>query len=278
VVVPSSTTTGASAYDTATVTTLDTVTATGTVSYTYFTNGTCTGTGASAGPVTLTSSGAVPKSSTEGPPLAAGSYSFDASYLGDSNYLGSTSGCEPFTVGPGTGTTATVVVESGTAAGSSAYDTATVTTSDGVIATRTVSYLFFSSTSPTTNTCTGSSAPAGTVTLNTDGSVPNSTTTEGPLDAGYYAFEATYSGDSNYAGSTSICEPFTVHRSEVQAITSSATPAPTPTGRVAAISTPTTGSGPLPAVGWALGTILLLLGGGFLVARRRISTDQIEDV
>ena len=41
--------TGSSAYDTAAVATSDTITATGTVSYTFFTNGTCSGNGAPAG-------------------------------------------------------------------------------------------------------------------------------------------------------------------------------------------------------------------------------------
>ena len=70
--------TGASAYDTATVTGAGGVTPTGTVTYTFFTNNACTGTGVSAGTVTLTGAGAVPNSNTQGP-LAAGSYSFRAS-------------------------------------------------------------------------------------------------------------------------------------------------------------------------------------------------------
>ncbi len=86
----------ASAYDTATVTGSG-PTPTGTVTYTFFTNGACNGTGTSAGTVTLTSTGAVPNSNTEGP-LAAGSYSFRASYSGDSNYGPSTGACEPFNV------------------------------------------------------------------------------------------------------------------------------------------------------------------------------------
>src|SRR5262249_52609193 len=130
-------TTGASAYDTASVTTSDTIVATGTVSYTFFPNGACTaGTGTAAGTVSLTSTGAVPQSSTEGP-LKAGSYSFQAVYSGDSNYGKSTSPCEPFTVNSGTSSTATVVFDAGTKAawagtettGASAYDTATVTSS-----------------------------------------------------------------------------------------------------------------------------------------------------
>ena len=86
----------ASAYDASTVTGSG-PTPTGTVTYTFFTNGACTGTGSSAGTVTLTATGAVPNSNTEGP-LTAGSYGFQASYSGDANYIPSTGACEPFTV------------------------------------------------------------------------------------------------------------------------------------------------------------------------------------
>jgi len=204
-------TSGASAYDTATVTASGTVVATGTVSYTFYTNGDCSGAGSSAGTVTLTSTGAVPNSNTEGP-LAAGSYSFNATYSGDSNYNGSTSPCEPFSVAKGSSSIATIVLASTNVAGSrtaatgtSAYDTATVTTSDAIVATGTVTYTFF-----TNGVCSGTGSSAGTVTLTVAGAVPDSNREGPPLAAGSYSFNATYSGDSNYLGSTSPCEPFSV--------------------------------------------------------------------
>jgi uncharacterized repeat protein (TIGR01451 family) len=212
--------TGASAYDTAIVTPSDGITATGTVDYTFFTNGTCQGTGSAAGHVTLDGAGSVPHSSTE-TTLAAGSYSFQATYNGDSNYAGSTGDCEPFTVLKGTSQTATTVFDASTKAawagtektGASAYDTATVTPSDGITATGTVDYTFF-----TNGTCNGQGSAAGHVTLDGAGNVPNSET-EGPLAAGSYSFQATYSGDSNYAGSTGDCEPFTVLKGSSQTAT-----------------------------------------------------------
>jgi hypothetical protein len=199
---------GASAYDTATVTTSGSIVATGTVSYTFYSGGSCSGTGSAAGNVTLTSTGAIPNSNTKGP-LAPGSYSFRATYSGDPNYLGSISPCAPF--GVGLSSTATVVFDASTKMawsgteqnGASAYDTATVTTSGSIVATGTVSYTFF-----TNGACSGSGASAGTFTLTSTGGVPNSNT-EGPLVAGSYSFNTTYSGDSNYAGSTGPCEPFT---------------------------------------------------------------------
>lgn len=82
-----------SAFDTATITPVDGGNAVpnGTVSYKFFTNGTCNGNGASAGTGT--------QSSTESG-LAAGSYSFQAHYTaGEENIYPSASGqCEPFTI------------------------------------------------------------------------------------------------------------------------------------------------------------------------------------
>ena len=278
-------TTGASAYDTATVTTSDGSTPTGTVTYTFFPNGTCAAdTGASAGTVTLDSSGNVPQSNTEGP-LGAGSYAFEATYWivvpvvydGAINTAvepaGSTSACEPFSVRTGgvravtSTTTATTVIDAATKAawsgsettGASAYDTATVTTSDTVTATGTVAYSFFSN-----GTCAGTSGATDTVTVNADGTVPNSST-EGPLAGGSYAFQATYSGDSSYGGSTSACEPFSV-----------ATSTPTPAGAVAGITTPSTGAGST-AGGWGwLSLILVLVGGALLAGQWMIRRPKIK--
>jgi hypothetical protein len=161
--------------------------------------------------VTLTATGSVPKSGTKGP-LAAGSYAFQASYSGDGNYSGSTGPCEPFTVSGGTSKTATTVFDAATnsawsgteSPGASAYDTAAVTASGTVTPAGTVTYTFY-----TNGTCSGTGTSAGTVTLTATGAVPKSGT-EGPLAAGSYSFQATYSGDSNYSGSTGPCEPFQV--------------------------------------------------------------------
>ena len=64
--------TGASAYDTSTVTGVPGFAPTGTISYTFWANGSCANTGAAGSALSLGS-----KSTTEGP-LAAGSYSFEA--------------------------------------------------------------------------------------------------------------------------------------------------------------------------------------------------------
>ena len=199
--------TGASAYDTATVTDSP-FTATGTVTYGFYTNGGCTGTRTSQ--TVPLSGGLVPNSASTGP-LRAGSYSFNATFSGDSNYASSTSTCEPFTVNKVASTISTIVFDSTTSApwtgaettGASAYDTATVPTSP-FTAAGTVTYTYF-----TNNICSGTGTTQGTVTLMATGSVPNSATV-GPLTAGSFSFQAAYSGDSNYLGSTSPCEPLNV--------------------------------------------------------------------
>src|SRR5207247_6790771 len=114
--------------------------------------------GSSAGTATLTPNGSVPHSSAEGP-LAAASYSFQASYSGDSNYA-SKSVCEPFSVGQLTPTVSTIVFDSSTNAawsgsevtGASANDTATVSGS-GPTPSGTVTYTFYAN-----GGCTGSGA------------------------------------------------------------------------------------------------------------------------
>jgi hypothetical protein len=89
---------GTAASDTATVSGIQpsgTVTPTGTLEYSLFDNGTCSGTAVTTQTVSL-SSGTAPNSSDTAP-LAAGNYSFQAAYSGDSTYR-PTSSCKSFTV------------------------------------------------------------------------------------------------------------------------------------------------------------------------------------
>jgi hypothetical protein len=72
-------------------------TPTGTVTFTFFTDGDCTtGTPQPAGTVTLVDGEADPSNAFG--PLVAGTYAFRAHYNGDSNYSESPSDCEPLTV------------------------------------------------------------------------------------------------------------------------------------------------------------------------------------
>ena len=194
-------TTGSSAYDTSTVSGVTGIAPTGTVSYTFWANGTCNGTGAAAGTVIIGM-----QSSPEGP-LLAGAYSFKAAYSGDANYVSSISGCDPFTVGAATSSTSSTVIDASTKAvwsglettGSSAYDTSTVSGVTGIAPIGAVSYTFWGN-----GTCNGTGSGAGALNIGVQ------STTEGPLAAGVYSFRAAYSGNANYKSSTSSCEAFMV--------------------------------------------------------------------
>ena len=143
--------------------------------------------------------------STTWTPQTAGTYYWIASYVGDTNNNGFTTTCgdsqEQIVVGAAGSSTSTVVFDAATNAawagtettGASAYDTASVTgAANGPTPTGTLTYTFFS------GTCTGTVVGTPqTVTLNANGTVPNSAT-HGPLGTGSYAFQAAYSGDNNY--------------------------------------------------------------------------------
>jgi hypothetical protein len=199
-------TVGAKAFDSATVSGSG-GTPTGTVTFKFYSDGSC-GTLSSSEDVSL-SSGAATSSTTSA--LGADSYSYEASYSGDSSFQPATGSCEQFSVGQAGSTTGTTVEDLATSAawagtettGASAFDSSTVSGVSGFTPTGTVTYKFWDN-----GSCTGSAVSSSTTTLS-GGSVPNSPST-GPLGAGSYGFLATYSGDSNYTGSTEPCESFTV--------------------------------------------------------------------
>jgi hypothetical protein len=204
--------TGASAYASAAVTGTGPPAPTGTVTYRFFANGAC------AAPPASSQTVAVGTSSPPTSPLATGSYSFQAAYSGDANYSGATSPCEPFTVTQGAATAATTlhdaadssVIPAGNSVplDTSVFDTATVTGVAGITPTGMVTYTFF-----TNGTCTAPAVSSDTVALNTQSSPT------GPLSAGSYSFQAAYSGDLNYTGSTAACEKFTVTHAPASQIT-----------------------------------------------------------
>jgi hypothetical protein len=204
---------GSSVYDTATVSGTP-FTPTGTVTYYYYNTATPTygvTTPVTTQTVTL-SGGVVPNSSTVGP-LMAGSFSFIGVYSGDSNYNGSVGAVEPFTVNKASSSVSTAIYNAATnqpisgsqLAGTSVYDTATVSGSP-FTPTGTVTYYFYNTSTPTYGTTT----PASTQTVTLSGGVvPNSSAT-GALSAGSYAYIGVYSGDSNYTGFVGAVEPMTV--------------------------------------------------------------------
>ena len=159
--------------------------------------------------VNVAASGSVPNSSLVGALPAGTDYVFSARYSGDQNYTGSTSptGSELLTINKASSSVSTLIYNASTnkaisgsqPLGTSVYDTAMVTGTP-FTPTGTVTYEFFT-------TINGSGTPVDqTVTLNANGTVPNSTPTAA-LAAGSYSFIAVYSGDSNYTGYTGPVEP-----------------------------------------------------------------------
>jgi uncharacterized repeat protein (TIGR01451 family) len=207
-------TTGASVYEKASINSVPGFTPTGTVTYKLLSlpdSTACEGPVLSTQTVALTSKGTVPRSSIYGP-LAPGLYEYQTFYSGDSNHRSSsTSECAgQFTVAKTSPLTATQTVVFDAAsnqpwsgqevAGASAYDTATVSTHSGTTPTGTVTYSLYS------GSCSGSGTVIGTdsVTLNPDGSVPNSSPSR-PLAAGTYCYHVSYSGDAGNKPSADGC-------------------------------------------------------------------------
>ena len=194
---------GSTPHDNATVTgAVNGFTPTGAVTFTF---------GANCGSGSIATAGApdggFTASSVNSSPLGAGSYNFQASVAGDSNYLGATSTCEPLTVNQAQLALSTTIAGGTTfALGATPHDSATVTGGVSPFATPAVSFLFGTS-------CPGGSsiATAGSP----DGGFTASSVNTSPLGAGSYKFQASVAGDSNYLGATSACEPLTVDKTQL---------------------------------------------------------------
>ena len=274
--------TGATAYDTSTVTGVEGFAPTGTVTYTLYDNGTCAVPGEQGVPANDASSphavistdtvtlaaGLVPNSATTAP-LGAGSYSYRAVYSGDTNYSPTEMRCEPLTVGKATAATATIVFDASSNAawsgtegpGATAYDTSTVTGVSGITPTGTVTYSFFGN-----GVCSGSGLP--TVVTLAGGTAPHSATTDA-LATGSYSFDAVYGGDSNYHPEASACEPLTVAAVTSAATTVSVTPTPPQPTTSPAVTSPLAFTGANLSSMVADGILLIGLGGLMVLATRR---------
>jgi hypothetical protein len=196
---------GLTAYDTSTFTGLVNSDGTGTVTYSYFTNNTCTSASpVAAGTVTVPTSGVVPVSNTM-TFASAGLFYWQAVYSGDSNNNGISSLCtsgtnELLTVNKASPTIATTLSASSIAMGLTAHDSSTFTGLVNSLGAGTVTYSYY-----TNNTCTSASpVAAGTVTVPTSGVVPISNTMTF-ASAGLFYWQAVYSGDSNNNGISSTC-------------------------------------------------------------------------
>jgi uncharacterized repeat protein (TIGR01451 family) len=192
---------GSSVYDTTTLGNLvDGKTPTGKVQYTFFTNGDCSGTGSSAGLVTLNADGTVPNSNTEGP-LSAGDYSFEAQYLSgnDSNYSDSeVSACEPFSVNKQPTSISTVATSASN--GDPIHDVATLSGATGDAGGTITFNLYGPSATPD---CSGEAIYSNTVGVDGPGDYNSGDFT--PSAPGNYYWIASYSGDDNNLPSSGSC-------------------------------------------------------------------------
>lgn len=214
-------------HDLATVTPSGTTAPTGSVTFTFFNNGTCTGDGTAAGVVALDGANpgiAHPSNSTAA--LTPGSYAFKASWPGDTKYSGNTSSCESFTVNKaqlGIGTTVhsdspDQALVGNLALGAGAHDSASVTGKVGSFTLPDVTFYFFDKGVACTNGSTTGATQLNTLSPNGSG-VAHPSTSETNLAAGTYNFMAVVAGNTNYDGATSDCEPFTVNKAQLSVTT-----------------------------------------------------------
>ena len=148
-------------------------TPTGTVTFSWFTNGTCTApAAATSSAVPLNGSGIADATGFPQTPAVSGSFAFQATYSGDTTYDGSTGACEPLGVGRVSSNTVTVIHNASHAtvtsvpAGTVVHDQATVTGQAGLpLPTGTVTFSWF-----TNGTCTApAAATSDPFTLNAAG-------------------------------------------------------------------------------------------------------------
>jgi hypothetical protein len=203
-------------HDSATVTAGTGPTPEGTVTFSWFTDGNCSGdpvTGepaATSDPIVL-ENGKVDAATFSQGPLAAGAYSFKAHYNGDDPngfYNPADSSCEPLAIGlTPTVTTqihddAEAVVTSVTI-GNAVHAQATVT-GTGSTPTGSVNFTFYNN-----GSCIPIGESAGSVLLDNSG-VAHPSDAKTPLLAGNYSFRALFKGDGDYLPARSNCEPLTV--------------------------------------------------------------------
>jgi hypothetical protein len=199
---------GNSDTDGVTVTGVDGITPTGTVTFYVcgpFTTATaCTTAGTKLGTVTLSGSGGTANATSPAyTPLATGTYCFLGVYSGDGNYFGGSDGSttrECFTVTPPQAGVTTSPGKTSTQLGTTNTDTATVTGVDGITPTGTVTF-YVCGPFTTATACTAAGTNLGTVTLSGSGGAATAASPAyTPLATGTYCFLGVYSGDGNYLG------------------------------------------------------------------------------
>jgi hypothetical protein len=199
---------GSTVHDKATVTGNS---ATGTVTFNFWSNGTCSSSPTATSSAQSLSGGSVDATSFAQGPLTGGSYSFKAHYNGDSGNTEADSACEPLEVIKVDPTSLITTIHdsshavvSSVVAGTLVHDSATVSGSVGT-PTGTVTFKWF-----TNGSCTGTPAATSSGFTLSGGTVDGTTFPQSPATSGSFAFTASYSGDGTYNPKDSSCEPLTV--------------------------------------------------------------------
>jgi hypothetical protein len=197
--------------------------------------------------------------SVDSAPLAAGSYTYEASVAGNDNYIGATSLDEPLTVDPAQLSIVTQIHNANhdpvggdthVQLGSMVHDTATVSGAVPGFAIGAVSFTL------------NGSAVANDPTA--DGPATARSVDSAPLAAGSYTYEASVAGNDNYIGATSLDEPLTVDPAKLSIVTQihnashqNITNTNVPVGTVAHDTATVSGAVP----GFAIGAVTFTLNG-----------------
>jgi hypothetical protein len=193
--------------DTATFSATGAAAPTGSVTFTLYTDTTCSNTAGVSGSAPISALSAT--FSTTWTPPASGTYAWRATYAGDSNNSGVTTGCnavnEQITVGKASPTMTTQTNPGTAVTGGSltVSDTATFS-SDAASPNGSVSFTLYSNTTCTTAV----PSVSGPGTIHTSGGVSSATfsTNWTPANPGVYYWIASYGGDSSNNGFTTACQ------------------------------------------------------------------------
>lgn len=236
---------GAIVHDSATVTGSG-PTPTGDVTFSWFTNGTCSGTPASVSSPTPLGSGSVDAVGFAQGPLNAGSYSFGSHYSGDATYSSSDGACEPLTVNKVSPILSTIPDPSSGNVGVVLNDSATL--SGAVSSTGNIDFKLFD---PSDATCSGAGVYSQPVPLTGNTAVTSPGYTS--LVSGTYRWTADYAGDVNNNAASSGCqaEPVALNKLDSSTVTTIHNANHTPIltasiGDTVHDSATVSGSGPVP--------------------------------
>lgn len=180
------------------------LTPTGNVTLKWFTNATCANSPAATSPAQTLVGGAIDATAFLEGPLSVGSYSFLASYAGDTNYQAGTGSCEALTVVKASPTIATTPNATGPV-GTTLNDTAVL--SGGSSPTGSVTFTLYPPSDPS---C--SLAPSYT---SVDPSAPYATSPGFVSNVvGTWHWKASYAGDANNNATVGLCsdEPVVISK------------------------------------------------------------------